>query len=114
MKFLNIKKKDFTFIGSNTLLRHVIFNLLKNALKYAGPKAKIEIFIKNSKLHVRDDGCGIKEEVLTNLFQKYATTGGHGIGLNFCKEAMRKMGGNITCTSVKSKGTEFIINFGFF
>ena len=105
------KKKDFTFTGSNTLLRHVIFNLLKNALKYAGLKAKIEIFIKNNTLHVRDDGCGIKEEVLTNLFQKYATTGGHGIGLNFCKEAMRKMGGNITCISAKGKGTEFIISF---
>ena len=47
-------------------------------------------------------------------FKKYTTTGGHGVGLNFCKEAMRKMDGNITCTSLKDKGTEFIISFGFF
>ena len=87
------KKKDFTFIGSNTLLCHVIFNLLKNALKYAGDKAKIEIFIKNSKLHFKDDGYGIEEEVLTNLFQKYATTGGHGVGLNFCKKLCVKWEG---------------------
>ncbi|MFQ3307320.1 MAG: Na+/proline symporter/signal transduction histidine kinase [Candidatus Midichloriaceae bacterium] len=105
------QKKDFTFVGSNTLLRHVIFNLLKNAIKYAGYEAKIEIFIKDNKLHVKDNGCGMDEEVLANLFQKYTTTGGNGIGLNFCKQAMLKMGGNIECKSIRGEGTEFIISF---
>ncbi|MFQ3307100.1 MAG: Na+/proline symporter/signal transduction histidine kinase [Candidatus Midichloriaceae bacterium] len=108
---INNKEKDFTFVGSETLLRHVIFNLLKNALKYAGNNAKIEIFLGNNKLHIRDNGYGIKKEVFANLFQKYVTTGGIGIGLNFCKEAMITMKGEITCISKKDKGTEFIISF---
>lgn len=104
-------KKDFKFVGSETLLKHVIFNLLKNAFKYAGPKAKIKLFIKDHKLHIKDTGSGMKKEVLANLFQTYVTTGGHGIGLNFCASAMLRMGGNITCNSKEGEGTEFILSF---
>ena len=105
------KNKDFKFVGSATLLKYIIFNLLKNALKYSGDKAKIEIFIKNNKLHFKDNGVGIKKEILADLFQKYITTEGYGIGLNFCKEAMLKMGGDITCNSIEGKETEFVISF---
>ena len=105
------KNKDFKFVGSATLLKYIIFNLLKNALKYSGDKAKIEIFIKNNKLHFKDNGVGIKKEILADLFQKYITTEGYGIGLNFCKEAMLKMGGDITCNSIEGKKTEFVISF---
>ncbi len=51
------------------------------------------------------------KKLFAKLFQKYATTEGYGIGLNFCKEAMRKMGGDIICNSTKGKGTEFILTF---
>ena len=107
----NTKNNDFKFIGSLTLMRHIIFNLLKNALKYAGNKAKIKIYIKNKKLHVKDNGYGIKTEVMNLLFQKNITTEGYGVGLNFCKEAMLKMNGNIECKSKEGFGAEFILSF---
>ena len=112
--FLDAKnqERDFTFIGSATLLRHVMHNLLKNALNYAGRKAKIEIFIEGkNKLHIRDNGYGMEEKILDRLFEEYVTARGHGIGLNFCKEAMKKMNGDIECYSEKDKGTNFILTF---
>ena len=74
-------------------------------------KAKIKIYIKNKKLHVKDNGYGIKTEVMNLLFQKNITTEGYGVGLNFCKEAMLKMNGNIECKSKEGFGAEFILSF---
>jgi len=107
----NTKGNDLKFIGSLTLMRHIIFNLLKNALKYAGDQAKIKIYIKNKKLHIKDTGYGIKPEVMNLLFQKNITTDGYGVGLNFCKEAMLKMNGDIECKSKEGLGAEFILSF---
>jgi signal transduction histidine kinase len=104
---------DFTFDGSAELLRLVIFNLMKNALKYAGSNATIQIWAENRKLYFRDDGRGISPQVLSNLFKRYVTESksGHGIGLNFCKEVMNKMNGEIECQSTLGKGTTFILSF---
>ena len=107
----NTAANDLKFVGSLTLMRHVIFNLLKNALKYAGNKAKIKIFIKDKKLHIKDNGYGIKTEVMNLLFQKNITTDGYGVGLNFCKEAMLRMNGDIECKSKEGLGAEFILSF---
>ena len=107
----NTAANDLKFIGSLKLMRHFIFNLLKNALKYAGNKAKIKIFIKYKKLHIKDNGYGIKTEVMNLIFQKNITTDGYGVGLNFCKEAMLRMNGDIECKSKEGLGTEFILSF---
>ena len=114
----NNANNNFKFLGSPTLLQHIISNLVNNSFKYAGQNAKIEIFLNNKtkELHIRDNGCGIKQEILENLFKDYNLSydtliNGHGIGLNFCKKAMNIMNGNITCYSSENKGTEFILNF---
>ncbi|WP_236870033.1 sensor histidine kinase [Candidatus Bandiella numerosa] len=111
VKYVSKKEDDFKFTGSPTLVRHIIFNLLKNAFKYAGNEAKIEIYIKKNKLHIKDDGYGIDSKIMKLLFQKNITTDGYGVGLNFCKQAMLKMHGDIICTSKKDFGTEFILIF---
>ena len=107
-----ITDNKIQFIGSPILLKHVIFNLLKNAFKYAGENAKIEIYLDEYvQLHIKDDGYGIKEEVMKNIFNKFVTTSGHGIGLKFCHEAMNKMYGEIVCYSKVGEGTDFILSF---
>ena len=111
ISFLNHKEsaRDFIFIGSNTLLKHVLFNLIKNAFKYAGNTAKIELFIKNNNLHIKDNGRGLNNDIINHLFERYITTHGYGIGLNFCKQAMIKMNGDIKYNANFTDGTEFII-----
>lgn len=111
IKYISKKDGDFKFTGSPTLVRHIIFNLLKNALKYAGHEAEIEIYIKKNQLHIKDNGHGIDNKIMKLLFQKNITTDGYGVGLNFCKQAMLKMHGDIICESKKGFGTEFILSF---
>jgi two-component system CAI-1 autoinducer sensor kinase/phosphatase CqsS len=112
---------DYKFEGSAVLLRHVLHNLLANAFKYAGEQANISIFVDNvprtlhgegyATLHIKDDGYGIAADIKEKIFERHATTAGRGIGLNFCREAMRIMNGEIKCISEKGQGTEFVLSF---
>ena len=109
--------EDFKFKGSNDFMIHVMYNLIKNFLKYAGSKATAKISLhdgkENSKeIHFIDDGDGIEAHELPYIFKQFYTTGGStGIGLAFCQSVMKSMGGSITCESEKEKYTKFILTF---
>lgn len=110
---------NFNYIGSQLLVVHVLFNLLKNALYHIAQAGKGDIYIwheQNSdynELHFKDTGPGIGSNALPRLFDRFytTTTSGTGIGLSFCKMVMESIGGNITCQSVKGVYTEFILLF---
>jgi two-component system CAI-1 autoinducer sensor kinase/phosphatase CqsS len=104
---------DFNFFGSETLMIYVLFNLLKNALHY---RVKINIWIDsaNKKLHFKDEGDGIDSDKLESIFNSFITSGkkgGTGLGLPFCKKAMKAFNGDIICQSKIGKGAEFILKF---
>lgn len=112
-------KSDFHFWGSETLMVHVLFNLMKNALYFiekAG-KGDIHIWISHGKdhniLHFKDTGTGIPRHILPHIFEKFysSTDEGTGIGLSFCKRVIKSFGGSILCDSVEHEYTEFQIRF---
>jgi len=112
-------KADFIFKGNQLLIIHIIFNLLKNALYYmklAG-KGKIDIWLECSKevnkLHFKDTAQGVAPEVLPHIFERFYsnTQGGSGVGLAFCKMAMKLFGGEIHCESIEGDYAEFILSF---
>ena len=107
---IKMDKKDSSYIGSENLLILVIFNLLKNAFTHSSKKITLTITLSNNKIYVKDNGDGINEDILENIFQKHSTTGGYGVGLVFCKKAMNKMNGDIQCSSITGEYTEFILN----
>ena len=93
-----MKSVDFKFNGDDTLIIHVILNLLKNAFYFIDKVGKGEIYIwaeinKNkSLLHFKDTAQGIEPEVLPKIFNQfftYETNRGTGIGLSFCKIVMQ-------------------------
>jgi two-component system CAI-1 autoinducer sensor kinase/phosphatase CqsS len=116
---------DFTFIGSEMLMVHVLFNLLKNAFRHMGSLEHARIFIRTeatpraNRLFFRDTGTGISAEVLPHIFTRFYTSTtttddvslGAGIGLAFCHDVMHAMGGTITCSSAKGQYTEFVLTF---
>jgi signal transduction histidine kinase len=117
--FINIKN-DFMFKGDKILMIHVISNLLSNALYFSKHQDKplITITTKISKhqkiLAIKDNGIGIDQETMYNIFQPFYTerkAGGTGIGLTFCKVVTEQFGGSIECTSEKGKFTEFKLTF---
>jgi signal transduction histidine kinase len=111
--------RDFEFQGDVNLLKHVINNLLKNALYYLRAfnkkDPKIDIWFEQGNkfniLHFRDNGAGIPREVLPHIFEPFYSKrpGGSGIGLSLSKALVDKMGGNITCDSVEGEYTHFKI-----
>jgi signal transduction histidine kinase len=106
-------ENDFEFLGDESLMIFVLFNLLKNSLYY---KAKINIWLDSDKkcLYFKDNGVGIPADKLESIFNDFFTSnkkGGTGLGLPFCKRVMKAFGGDISCKSVKGEFTEFVLNF---
>ena len=64
-----------------------------------------------NRLHFRDNGYGIKPDILKKIFEDFYSTAGIGIGLSFCKNVMDKINGTIVCHSEFGKYTEFILIF---
>ncbi len=61
---------------------------------------------------VADTGCGMSEEVLSQLFTPFFTTKGNegmGLGLRMSKAAIERQGGRLDCRSTPGKGTCFSI-----
>lgn len=110
---------DFQFQGNPLLIKHVLFNLLKNALHYvkAANKGCITITTtlneKGARLYFKDTGKGIPAHRLPYIFERFysKTAHGTGIGLAFCKRVMEEIGGSITCNAVENEYAEFILNF---
>ena len=114
----NIKvslENDFLFRGSEYYMQHIIYNLLKNSHKYGRDDCRIEIWLKNNRLHFKDDGPGIAPHTLPNIFDHFFTTSktGTGIGLAFCRLVMDEFGGSIICKSRQGPDsfTEFLLGF---
>ena len=111
--------ENFDFYGQETLMRHVLFNLLKNALYFTKAKDQGQIrFSTNctsefNELHIYDTGLGIDPVKLPLIFDEhYSTTSeGAGLGLSFCRQYMENIGGTITCQSEKDHYTEFVLRF---
>ena len=115
---------DFTFLGHKELMKHVLFNLFKNALYAIASTGKGEIIItvepaenstgkKTNRLIFKDTGPGIPPGNLRHIFDRFYTKTEHGtgIGLAFCQSVIQDFGGEITCTSQLGEHTTFTVSF---
>ncbi len=112
---------DFTVVGSPTLLTHVLYNLIKNALFAVHAAGKGRIHIRSeprsdwNALYVVDTGTGITPEVLPRVFDEFFSQKGTGIGtgmgLPFCRRVMRDIGGEIVCSTVLGDHTRMELRF---
>jgi PAS domain S-box-containing protein len=104
-----------------SLLKHIIINLVSNARKFSGGEHPIEIKTINLRqtisLSVKDQGIGIPREDqqhLGTLFFRGSNAGniqGTGLGLHIVCRYAALMHGKMVCKSREEKGTEFIITF---
>ena len=122
-------KKHQIKISSNTekckiktdekVLRHIVFNLVTNAIKYSPEDTEILIDIDDYEdrvvIKVEDQGIGIPEEDLKYLFEPFhrgkntGTKQGTGLGLSIVKRYIEVLGGSIEVQSNLNKGTKFIV-----
>jgi PAS domain S-box-containing protein len=99
------------------LFRQVIFNLVKNAMAAmsGGGTMSFSSRLKDDHyvLSVADTGCGMDSQTAARIFEPYFTTkaDGTGLGLTMVYKIIKELSGDIDLTSVKGKGTEFVLSF---
>ena len=115
-----------TLCGDSVRLGQVFSNLVSNAIKFS-ENGEIAISCRLSDtqpgsgettellFEVSDQGSGIEEEHLHNLFEQFSQVddsstrrhGGTGLGLAICKELAALMGGRIGVRSQVGEGSTF-------
>lgn len=117
-------QKEKAYIRIDTFRMEQAFqNLLQNAMKYTPKRGTVRIhaeFIIDAKkviIHISDNGIGIDESILPEIFDRFvkvdeartASTEGIGIGLSIAKEIVHAHNGEIFASSEKGKGSTFSI-----
>ena len=92
----------------------VLEKIIQNAVQYTteGTVLVRYDYLGNQLIIAVDDtGCGIPEDAITHVFDRFVTGGADGagnsagLGLSICRELIHLMGGNIQLTSTLGKGT---------
>ncbi len=118
---------DFTVSSSRLaldidthLIEQVMINLILNAVDACKHKEDAQIKVMASQnpnrdvvVKVYDNGSGIPQDILENIFVPFFTskTTGSGIGLSLCKQIMMLHKGRILVKSVEGEGTVFSLVF---
>jgi signal transduction histidine kinase len=93
----------------------VLDNLISNSSKHGASKVVLNWSKLGDTIQLtfKDDGAGIKDNILDNIFDFGFTTSrrGTGIGLYHVKEIIEKLKGTITVNNKVNKGVEFVISF---
>lgn len=116
---------DLQLTVSEDALKHIMHNLVSNSIdameegagssRDGGGKLWIKASREDDVVEIRceDNGCGISEANLQNLFNPFFTTKapgkGTGLGLFIVYSEVEKLGGTISVTSKEKVGTSFVI-----
>ncbi|QPJ64819.1 MAG: response regulator [Candidatus Nitrohelix vancouverensis] len=116
--------RDIFFKGDLTRTKQVLLNLLSNSFKYNRPNGTVilgcdidETSNKHVLFTVVDNGLGISEESLKNIFEPFnrgdaegSQIEGTGIGLSITKKLIEAMEGSLRVTSTLGKGSSFEVS----
>jgi nitrogen fixation/metabolism regulation signal transduction histidine kinase len=114
-----ITPRDLKLLGDENLLQQVLINLIKNAMesleRKENPKISLIAKEKDNKtiIQIEDNGNGIPQDQLDNIFIPFYTTKekGSGIGLNFSRQIMHLHNGTIHLSSKEGNGTTVMLEF---
>ena len=108
-------------------LNQVFINILGNAVKFTAAGGTVSFRIRQKpcaatgygtyEFFIRDTGIGMSSEFIEHIFEPFERESstlksgieGTGLGMAITKNLVEIMGGTIKVSSVKGKGTEFVI-----
>ncbi|WP_240772680.1 ATP-binding protein [Phragmitibacter flavus] len=123
---LNLDAPRFIVIGDPARLQQILWNVLKNAIKFTPIGGDISITTELGSsdqtlcIVITDTGRGIENEMLEGIFNAFeqgsleGTTefGGLGLGLAIVKAFIEKLGGTVKAESAgRDHGTKMILSF---
>ncbi|UKJ08833.1 sensor histidine kinase [Solitalea lacus] len=113
-------KYNYHFIGSKSLIRTMLFNVITNAIKYNAEQGTItisdSIVDEKYQLSIADTGKGIDEERLPYIFDRFEKLNtneeeSHGLGLAIVKSIANFHKIDINVYSQINKGTRITFTF---
>ena len=110
----------FVFNGDESWTVEAVSNIVKNCLEHTNDGGKITIASDSTnlynKLTISDNGCGIAEEDLPHIFERFyhgknSSKDSVGIGLALAKTVFEKENASVTVESEQGRGSVFEIRF---
>ena len=111
---------DFVFNGDESWTVEAVSNIVKNCLEHTNDGGKIIITSDSTnlynKLTISDNGCGIAEEDLPHIFERFyhgknSSKDSVGIGLALAKTVFEKENASVSVESEQGRGSVFEIIF---
>lgn len=111
---------DFVFNGDESWTVEAVSNIVKNCLEHTNDGGKIIIASDSTNLYnkliISDNGCGIVEEDLPHIFERFyhgknSSKESVGIGLALAKTVFEKENASVTVESEQGRGSVFEIRF---
>jgi len=107
--------KDASLLITEDRVKLLFSNLISNAIKYSMPNTTITITLKENYLSIEDEGVGIDNSKLDEIFKPYerssTVAGGFGVGLSIVKQICDEFHLDINVTSKLQKGSTFILRW---
>ncbi len=112
---------EYRVLADEKILRHILLNLISNAVKYSPEGGEVAVAIDISSDNglvsytISDHGIGIPEEEHKKLFEPFHRASnvgniqGTGLGLSIVKRCVDLCGGTIELKSRPGEGTTFIV-----
>ncbi|MBU0766964.1 HAMP domain-containing histidine kinase [Patescibacteria group bacterium] len=116
--------EDIPMVIDELLIEGVVKELIINASVFSQEGSTITLSTSSDgskvRFEVSDEGCGISEEDLPRVFEKFFRgsdaarykPSGNGLGLFVAKAVIERIGGKIWIKSKKGKGTTVIVELG--
>ena len=111
---------DFVFNGDESWTVEAVSNIVKNCLEHTNDGGKIIISSDSTNLYnkliISDNGCGIAEEDLPHIFERFyhgknSSKESVGIGLALAKTVFEKENASVSVESEQGIGSVFEIRF---
>lgn len=112
--------KDFTFKGDDNWTSEAIENIIKNCIEHTDDGGTLTFYTQMTNVYnslfITDNGCGIAEEDLPHIFERFyhgknSSSESVGIGLALAKTVLEKEKGDIIVNSELGKGSIFEVRF---
>ena len=116
---LDVELERVSYLGNESMMRHVWDNLISNAVKFSpqGGMVKLRLSRKLQKLifTIEDQGPGLSKEAQKHIFDKFYQADsshkqeGNGLGLALVKRILAIEKGQITAENIPEGGCRFTV-----
>ena len=122
LEYMTGEYHDLMLYTDKSRIRHVLINLLTNAIKYSPDHALVKISYEKRgdsflRIIVQDSGMGIPYDKQQEVFEPFSRLGretgniqGTGIGLTIARQLIESLGGTIDFRSSEGEGSRFWVD----